>query len=169
MKTIASIIKERLELKTEMENKKKEYNAFIENANLRLSFLSNEENLLSHSIDLEKFHHGQSILKVELPYSEDWYTKKRIYQMIYSNIINDAKNDIVDGAKRLKKEYFGQKRYESYDQRCDCEYGMSPRHGYVYQKVGLSKPQVELSEYDIECCLYYLNNLSIQVENMNVN
>lgn len=169
METIASIIKERMELKAEMERKKKEYDDFVITSNCKLNFLANKENLLSHSIDLEKFMRGQRLLDVELPCRQDWYTKHRTYSMIKSDIINDAKNDIVNGAKILKKQYFGQKQYEGYDQRCDCEYGMGPRHGSIYQKVGLAHPKAELSDEDIESCLYYLNNMEIYVENRNKN
>ena len=163
------IIKEKNALKALLVEKEKEYNKFVSDTNLKISLLSDEENLMSHSIDLEKFNNGKEILYVEFPCKKDYYTGVRTYSIVYSDLINAAKNDLVNGVKKMKTEYFGQKRYESYDQRCDCTYGMGPRHGTVYQRIGLKSPSKELSDYDLECCLYYLNNLQINVDNLNEN
>ena len=53
-------------------------------------------------------------------------------------LIEEAISEIqADGAAALKTRYLGIKNYAQFgDQRCDCEYGMGPRHGGIVFRVG---------------------------------
>ena len=129
--------------------------------------LLGQVNLVKHSIDIEKFERGKQLLSLCFPSSKNYRTEKRTYYMIYSSLIAAAKKDLSTGASGLSKEYIGQKRYEGFDQRCDCEYGCGPSHGYIYQSIGLRNPKVQLTDYDAECCLYLLENIDVVLENLN--
>ena len=37
----------------------------------------------------------------------------------------------------------------------------------IYEKIGLKHPEYDLSDDDIECCLYLLSNINVIVENLN--
>ena len=63
----------------------------------------------------------------------------------------------------LKREYFGTKDYAHWSgQRCDCEYGMGPRHGHIVFSIGLREEarKRDLTDAEKEACIYYLLNLS---------
>ena len=119
----------------------------------------------SHSLDIGKMERGQELLVIQFPacYCDD----KKIFSPVYGSLIDAAVADLVSGAKQLSRQYIGQKRYEAYDQRCDCEYGMGPFYGYIYQRIGLAHPQQKLSDEDIEACLYLLANLDIVLKTKN--
>jgi hypothetical protein len=62
----------------------------------------------------------------------------------------------------LKREYFGTKNYAKWGgQRCDCEYGMGPRHGSICFSIGLREEarKRDLTNAEKEACIYYLLNL----------
>lgn len=46
-------------------------------------------------------------------------------------------------------------------QRSDCEYGFIPSHGGVVDSIGLTSEYLkkDLTDYEIEACIYYLKNL----------
>jgi hypothetical protein len=62
----------------------------------------------------------------------------------------------------LKSGYFGTKSYDRWNgQRCDCEYGMGPRHGSIIFEIGLKADarKRDLTDAEREACAYYLLNL----------
>jgi hypothetical protein len=167
--TLLELNRELISLDTQHEADTKEFNERNEAYSSKRMGVLDKINLVKHSIDTVMFERGRSFLRLEFPCSINYKTDKRTYSMIYQSLIDDAKKDLSTGAKKLKTSYFGQKRYEGYDQRCDCGYGTGPRHGSIYQSIGLEKRNAELSDYDIECCLYVLENLDVIIENLNNN
>lgn len=64
-----------------------------------------------------------------------------------------------------KAQYLGTKNYDRWNsQRCDCEYGMGPRHGSVNFAIELKREYrqdgAEMSAEQRDACIYYLENLS---------
>ena len=62
----------------------------------------------------------------------------------------------------LQHEYIGTKSYDRwYGQRCDCGYGMGPRHGSIIFEIGLRHDvrKRELTPEEREAAVYYLINL----------
>lgn len=57
------------------------------------------------------------------------------------SLIETAISEILkDGATALQREYLGYKQYAGFgDQRCDCEYGMGPRHGSIVFDIGRTR------------------------------
>ncbi len=160
--------KELLVLQNEYEEKKKVFDAYRESVNIKIAEIRKDISLYKSSIDAKKINHAMSILRLEFPGENRRYDSlKKTVLPIYDSLVNAAMTDLVSGLKILKKEYIGQKKYQGFDQRCDCEYGYGPSHGYIYQSIGLYNPKKELSEYDIECCLYLLENILEVVKSKN--
>jgi len=157
-----------LAMEDEYTNKEKEYKEYCAAANMRMTKIKKDINLYKSSVDANKINYAMNILDLRFPTNKDYRTGKRTYSKIYSSLVSAAKTDLVSGLNKLKREYIGQKYYEGFDQRCDCEYGYGPSHGSVYQSIGLRNPKMELSDYDIECCLYLLENLDAVVTSKNL-
>jgi len=159
--------KKLLELQNDYSNKEKEYKDYCETMNSGIARIKKDISLYKNSVDADKINYAMQILDLEFPTKRDYYTDKYTFYPIYQDLVNSAKKDLVSGVSKLKREYIGQKRYEGFDQRTDCEYGYGPSHGYIYQRIGLRNPKRELSDYDIECCLYLLENLDAVVKSKN--
>jgi len=73
-------------------------------------------------------------------------------------VIEDAIKDFYNGCERLKRNYFGIKNYAHFgDQRCDCEYGYGPRHGYIVFSVGIKeKWQFDVKKIPVSDVIYAL-------------
>lgn len=69
-----------------------------------------------------------------------------------------AAADVAKGCPVLKTKYIGNKRYDGFYQRNDCEYGYGPRHGSIVERVGLQDTSKELSTEEQEACIYLLLN-----------
>lgn len=75
--------------------------------------------------------------------------------------VEDARKQILDNGGTLFHRYIGFKDYASYrQQRCDCEYGMGPSHGYIICRIGLTpsrrKGGAPLTGDEKMACLYAL-------------
>ena len=157
--------REVIRINTEFAEAQKKFKAFESECITKRQQLYTKIMFAKHSLDVEKMERGQELLVIQFPacYCDD----KKIFSPVYGSLIDAAVADLVSGAKQLSRQYIGQKRYEAYDQRCDCEYGMGPSHGYIYQRIGLAHPQQKLSDEDIEACLYLLANLDIVLKTKN--
>ena len=165
--SLLGLNRELIALDEDIKIKTKEFEEYKEQYFIKKKRILDRMNIAKHSVDTVKFEHGLEILRLEFPGSRKYNNGPITYRMIYADLINDAKRDLANGALRLKKVYFGQKQYEGYDQREDHAYGMGPRHGSIYQRIGLRNPSTDLSDYDVECALYVLENLDVKLENLN--
>ena len=159
--------KKLLELQKDYSDKEKEYKDYCNTINATMTKIRKDISLYKNSVDANKINYAMNILDLEFPTKKDYYTEKRTYYPIYSSLVSDAKTDLISGCNKLKREYIGQKYYEAFDQRCDCEYGYGPSHGSIYQRIGLRNPKNDLTNYDIECCLYTLENLDAVLASKN--
>lgn len=78
------------------------------------------------------------------------------------------------GYRGLRHEYFGTKSYDRWHgQRCDCEYGMGPRHGSIIFRIELRREarDRDLTTDEKNAAIYYLINLQAiqQVAKVNAN
>jgi len=97
------------------------------------------------AIDWIKFGKGSEQLRVSgIANTED---RKALVGEAIALIQKDPKTALKDG-------YLGYKNYSGFgDQRCDCSYGMGPRHGYIVFDIGRNR-DVELD--DPESAIYFL-------------
>lgn len=73
-------------------------------------------------------------------------------------VVDDAIADLAAGAPRLRNVYFGTKDYDRFvDQRCDCDYGYGPKHGWIVFSVGLCRRHRQPTWEQIEDALYLLH------------
>jgi hypothetical protein len=73
--------------------------------------------------------------------------RKQLVEEAIALIQKDRQTALLNG-------YLGFKNYAQFgDQRCDCEYGMGPRHGYVVFDIGRNRDR-ELN--DPESAIYFL-------------
>lgn len=165
--TLLELNRELLKEQSEYETKTRDYTEYCKGYQQRIKSINDNIRLLDKNIDTDKFELGLKILKIEFPFSQDYYTQRKTYSMIYEDLVRDAKKDLINGCEYLSNRYIGQKKYAGFDQRADCEYGYSPTHGYIYQRIGFKNPKQKLSDYEIECCLYLLGNLKALLENIN--
>ncbi len=163
MDTLLELNKKKIEIQKEHLKKQKEYDAHCTEYSKQSKAIEDKIYLLNNNLDIEKIQHGAELIRLQFPY----ISYKETFSMIYNDIVEDAKRDIAEDCKKLRTEYFGQKKYGGFDQREDHKYGYGPKHGSTYQSIGLKNPNIELSDYDKECCLYLLGNLKYILENKN--
>ena len=115
--SLLSLNRELIALDEELSSKTKEFEKCKTDYFTNKKRILDRINIAKHSVDAEKFTRGLEILRLEFPGTRRYNDGPFIYKMIYPDIIADAKRDLAIGAPKLKKRYFGQKRYESFDQR----------------------------------------------------
>ena len=119
-------------------------------------------NMEEQGFDSEKVALAQTIIHVS-KYSRGGDDKK--------SVVNDAIRQFSSG-EPIRPIYgdlwhvcFGIKNYAGWTgQRCDCAYGMCPRHGSICFSVCVTKearqqPQSNLTTDEVEAVIYYLTNL----------
>lgn len=162
MKTLLQLNRELLRLKEEEKAIKEAYTSAMQANDREQKFVREQIFYAKASVNADMIEMGKSILDLRFP-----ELRQGGYGMIYESLITDAKQDLATGCKKLKTVYFGQKRYEGFDQREDHKYGYGPRHGYIYQSIGLRNPERELSDEQIEACLYTLENIDVVLKALN--
>jgi hypothetical protein len=107
----------------------------------------NHLNLLFLNIDTDKYARAEKLIYIS-------YEGNRINP----DLVNLAVSDVLSGAKNLKTEYYGMKRYAGYFQESHHRYGCGPRHGTVVQSIGLKGENTnrEYTDQEIEDMLYML-------------
>lgn len=160
--TLLEINKAVLSLDEDFSAKYEEFKKYKEDYISKKNELLAKSVLCKHQLDIEKFERGKSLLRLQFPKN-----RKGLHEAIYPSLVVSAIQDLTKGAKKLQKEYIGQKRYQGYDQRCDCKYGFGPTYGYIYQSIGLEYPEEILTDNDIDDCLYVLENIDIVLEQLN--
>lgn len=151
----------------ELELRKRQVQAEISNANKchqdKIKALEWEEreaqtqiNMICSGLDVEKILHAEHILQVSGAF-KDAGSDKDI-------VLKRSVDQIIEGGGSLFREYMGTKNYDRFSgQFISCSYGCGPRHGSVVFQVGLMPAirnnGVTLDDSQIECCLYYLNNI----------
>lgn len=153
MASISKIIKERLALEAELKAMTESFERRKNELTQQIGKCKEQEQIVSSGLDLEKIELGKKVLYVYgNPYKRCQDTKSDGSNTLAKLAIAD----ILDGCKHLRKEYFGQKRYEGYHQRRDHPYGLGPSHGSIVEEVGLRNREKELSDEEVEAAVYYL-------------
>lgn len=140
----------RAEIKLEEERHKKAMEDFKE------GLRSSEERiqLASGDLDESRIDHAEHVMYVRGSYADAGGER--------AAAMSNAKAAILHGGGSLKTEYQGTKSYDRWHgQWIACGYGYGPRHGTVIFCIGLTDEarKRDLTEDEIEACLYYLNNL----------
>lgn len=153
MTSISKIIQNRLQLESELkaltnlfETERKEY---LE----KINKCKEQEQIVSSGLNLDKIELGKKVLYI---YGNPYGKSDDVHFSGDNFIAKEAIKDILTGCKHLRKEFFGNKVYQAYYQRCDCKYGYGPSHGGIVDEIGLRDRDKELTEDEIEGAVYYL-------------
>lgn len=105
-------------------------------------------------LDVERIKRAEAVIEVRGLYQKAGEDRAKALQK--------AIDDLANGASKIKKAYFGTKQYAHwYGQFVECSYGYGPSHGSVIFAIGLRRSEFgrQLTEDEINDCLYYLRNL----------
>jgi hypothetical protein len=144
-----------------------EHAAFLKATDTELARLREDEALIVGGIDHDKLERARKIIAVTGEVSKCVRGFDRTGSGVRLQALADAKADLANGGDQIGREYFGVKNYDGFgDQRCDCEYGLGPRHGSIVFSIGLTYELRErvrtgphLEDHEIEDALYLLSAL----------
>lgn len=151
MKTLKEIQLESNQSLTERKEALRQHELFMKQINQKIAKFKRLEVLALANIDIEKIQMAEKILSCF----------GNPHHNCEGEILTDlAALDIAKGHPHLKSMFFGNKSYESFYQRCDCQYGYGPKHGSIVDRVEMSNESRnrELCDDEIEACIYYLKN-----------
>ncbi len=158
MKKIHEIIKERDVFERYLIHKTKKFEEERDKINSKIKELLRLEKINYDGLDLERVQIAEKLIRIS---GNPFGKTSSVTTFGHPPIAEIAIIDIAYGCKHLKTQYFGNKRYESYYQRSDCEYGYGPRHGYIVDRIELINRKVELSDEEKDACIYYIKNYNI--------
>lgn len=148
--TLKEIIRQRILLEAELSKKYWEFQDFQKKTTAEIDTLKEKEALLENGFDLEKVELGRTIVTIKgNPYGDTGCSKEK-------TIAEEAIRDILDGCKRLKTEYFGNKRYEGFYQRSNHPYGFGPTYGTIVDRIELNIRKRDLTPEEVEAAVYYI-------------
>lgn len=148
--TLTEIIRQRILLEAELSKKYWEFQDFQKKTTAEIDALKEKEALLENGFNLEKVELGRTVVSIKgNPYGDTGCSKDK-------TIAEEAIRDILDGCKKLKVEYFGNKRYEGFYQRSDHDYGFGPTYGTIVDRIELSIRKRDLTPEEVEAAIYYI-------------
>lgn len=157
MKKLFEIVNEKHTLKLQLSTQEKTFSNFKHEMQAKICELERLEKLASENNDLEKIQLAETVLYV---HGNPYGRTSDVNQFNHATIAEQAIIDIASGCQHLKRQFFGNKRYEGYYQGTDCEYGMGPKHGSIVDEIGLkqSARTKDLTDEEKDACIYYLRN-----------
>lgn len=164
MPTLQEIQNDRTAFLAELRGENDRHERETKRISAALAELKRQEALLLEGLDVGKIALARSILYVEGRVS-DVRAGRGSEGPVRAAVVRDTRADLAAGGERLRRGYLGVKNYDAFgDQRCDCEYGMGPRHGSIVFAVGLTRSARErdLTPDEIEAGLYLLATLERQ-------
>ena len=142
--------------KQEIREVKNEYDVALKTLDNELNKLKTELKMRYEGIQTNYINIAKEVLRVEgINRYGDGETRE---------MTEKAVQDILDGFKRLNREYFGCKDYTIWScQGVICEYGYAPTYGSIVFRIGLTskyeRKADQITEKQINACLYYLRHL----------
>ena len=146
------IVKRRHLLQQEMIQKADAYKKERDRNQAEVDEMLRLEDVAQKGLDVEKIQIAKKLLRVAGdPYGVTDGGEKYI-------IAEAAIIDIANDFKHLRTQYFGNKEYGHFYQRCDCRYGFGPTHGGIVDSIGLVNANHEFTDEEKDACIYYLKN-----------
>jgi hypothetical protein len=148
------IVAEKQDIQKAMDAERSRFDSFIKESEWRLKELNRLQDMACGGINIDYVQIAEKIIAVEgKPHAITNDTKNG------KTIADEAIEDIALGCPHLKTKYFGNKRYEGFYQRCDCEYGYGPSHGYIVDEIALKgRGNILPTDEEKDACIYYLKN-----------
>lgn len=162
MPTLTETARELFALLEQAEAYEKESAAEILRLRREIADRKNILNQAEAGLDPEKIALAETVLQVRGEYARAGEDRASARQ----DAIRQLSTGKAENAyKDLWSNYLGTKNYDRWHgQRCDCSYGMGPRHGSIIFSIGLTdetrrRDPRELSAEETEAAIYYLFNL----------
>lgn len=147
-------------LAAHIEQSKREEAALREEIRKRREILD----MSASGIDLEKVALAKTILSVSGTYAKGGDERASVKADAIKQLATGIPIREIYGD--LWRVAFGTKSYDRWHgQRCDCEYGMGPRHGSLIFQIGLrdsvrkTRKHSDLTPEEIEAAIYFLTNI----------
>jgi hypothetical protein len=156
MKKLFEIVAERHKKQIELESLKKEFEAKEESLSFEIRILSKLENSVLNGCDVIKIQLAESVLEIDgNPYGN---TDVRDKSLAERAIIDIANNN----TQLLRRQFFGNKRYDGFYEEWSGSYGSGPTHGSIVDEVGLKRDARtrDLTDDEKDAAIYYLKNFT---------
>ena len=153
MMKLFEIVAERHQKEIELESLRKEFEAKEESLSFEIRILLKLENTALNGFDVMKIQLAESVLDVEgNPYGN---TGGGVLNLAERAII-----DIANNTQLLRRQFFGNKRYDGFYQEWSGGYGSGPAHGSIVDEVGLRRDARtrDLTDDEKDAAIYYLKN-----------
>lgn len=165
--TLQEITLRRTELAAERRDCEAAYETACAAHASELKTLAEREALLVAGLDLKLIDAGRAVVRVQGSVLDVQHGADDRRDYVRARALHDAKERIAAGGAELQNRYIGVKNYAHFgDQRADCSYGSSPRHGTIVFAIRLTPEAISrlkdgdgLSEEEINAALYLLTSL----------
>ncbi|HHX31451.1 MAG TPA: hypothetical protein GX712_02540 [Bacteroidales bacterium] len=155
MKKLHEIVKERFTKQNELSQKTEAFKKEQAKLNSEIQELLRLENVAHNGLDLDKIQIAEKLIWIRgNPFGKTSDVTK------FGGIViaECAIIDIAEDCKKMRTQFFGNKKYEGFYQRCDCEYGYGPRHGSIVDRIGLIDKEHQFTDDEKDACIYYIKN-----------
>lgn len=160
---LAQLERQRCYLREQIRQEKQRHEKELDYLKSRLNAVNVDSGMEQRGFDSERINKALEMVKVAGSFERGGEDRH--------SALNDAISDIAHGGKIIVREFFGTKNYAQWGgQRCDCEYGMGPRHGAIVFAIGLRDEYrkslrrhdgfyEQIPEEDRDTMIYFLRNL----------
>lgn len=155
MKKLYEIVKERFEKQNELSQKTETFKKEQAKLKSEIQELLRLENVAQNGLDLDKVQIAEKLIRI----SGNPFGKTSDVTKFGGVVIAEcAIVDIAEDCKKMRTQFFGNKKYESFYQRCDCKYGYGPAHGSIVDRIGLIDTSHQFTDDEKDACIYYIKN-----------
>ena len=155
MKKLFEIVAERHKKQIELESLRKEFEAKEESLSNEIRILLKLENTALNGFDVIKIQLAESVLYVDgNPYGNTDVRDKSLAER--------AMIDIANNTQLLRRQFFGNKRYDGFYEEWSDTYGSGPTYGSIVDEVGLRRDARgrDLTDDEKDAAIYYLKNFT---------
>ena len=143
------------------------HEALLKATSNELAQLAEAETLIVGGLDHDRIERARKIINVYGSVGDVRRGRDGYGVGVRAAALAEAKADLANGGDQIGRRFFGVKNYDGFgDQRCDCEYGLGPRHGFIVFSIGLTRDLQQrvrtgphLEDAEIEDALYLLSAL----------
>jgi len=148
------IVTEKQAIEIALDIERKKFDEFVAKSTARLKELRRLQDMACGGINIDYVQIAEKVIAVEgKPHAITNDTQNG------KTLADIAIEDIALGCPYLTTKYLGNKKYEGFYQRCDCEYGYGPRHGYIVDRIELKRDRnIGITDEEKDACIYYLKN-----------
>lgn len=155
MKKLHEIVKERFTKQNELSQKTEAFKKERAKLNSEIQELLRLENVAHNGLDLDKIQIAEKLIRI----SGNPFGKTSDVTKFNGIVIAEcAIIDIAEDCKKMRTQFFGNKEYGGFYQRCDCKYGYGPRHGSIVDRIGLIDKEHQFTDDEKDACIYYIKN-----------